>query len=137
MNQVNKYRVDLQFLRGISVILVLFYHLGVPGFDNGYLGVDIFFVLSGFLMAMLTDKFEPVEFYKRRMKRLVPAYLVTIIVTTLVVILVAVPSDSGQRLDRIWFDFFGLSNIAFWLENSYFNSSAFRLNFFSFLLECS
>ena len=137
MNQVNKYRVDLQFLRGISVILVLFYHLGVPGFDNGYLGVDIFFVLSGFLMAMLTDKFEPVEFYKRRMKRLVPAYLVTIIVTTLVVILVAVPTDSDQRLDRIWFDFFGLSNIAFWLENSYLDSSAFKplLNLWSLGIE--
>ena len=47
------YRQDIQILRGISVLLVVFYHLRIPGFKNGFVGVDIFFVISGYLMAQL------------------------------------------------------------------------------------
>ncbi len=68
MSQNIAHRLDIQFFRGISVLLVVFYHLNIPGFSNGYLGVDIFFVLSGFLMATLTRKVSVFEFYKRRLK---------------------------------------------------------------------
>lgn len=132
-----KYRADLQVLRGLAVIIVLFYHLQISGFQNGYLGVDIFFVLSGYLMASLYAQGNALDFYNRRLKRLLPAYLVTIGVTTLAVALLTVPSDADQRFDRIWYDLTGLSNVAFWLENSYFDSAAFKplLNLWSLGVE--
>ena len=132
-----RYRLDLQFLRGISVILVFLYHLKIPGFQNGFLGVDIFFVLSGFLMAKLAEKASPLEFYSRRLKRLLPAYLVVIFFTTLIVSIITIPSDSNQRTDRIFYDLLALSNISFWSENSYFESNAFRplLNLWSLAVE--
>ena len=131
------YRADLQVLRGFAVVLVFFYHLKIVGFDNGYLGVDLFFVLSGYLMAMLSEKATVLEFYSRRLRRLLPAYFVTILLTTLTVVLIAVPVDSDQRLDRFWFDLIGLSNIAFWLEYSYFDWAAFKplLNLWSLGVE--
>ena len=131
------YRADLQILRGIAVLLVLFYHLNFVGFGNGFLGVDLFLVLSGYLMANLAETTSPLEFYKRRISRLLPAYLVTILITSLIVLFLTVPSDANQRLSRIWFDLGGLSNIGFWLENSYFESNSFKplLNLWSLGLE--
>tara|TARA_Y100000746_G_scaffold146289_1_gene125161 strand:+ start:729 stop:2570 length:1842 start_codon:yes stop_codon:yes gene_type:complete len=131
------YRPDLQILRGFSVLLVVFYHLNITGFQNGYLGVDIFFVLSGFLMATLADKVGPVEFYKRRLNRLIPAYLVTIFITSFVVILYTYPGEANQRIDRIFLDLSGLSNFAFWSQERYFNYSAFKplLNIWSLAVE--
>tara|TARA_Y100000389_G_C17445022_1_gene511030 strand:+ start:197 stop:2023 length:1827 start_codon:yes stop_codon:yes gene_type:complete len=136
-NHNQSYRTDIQFLRGISVVVVILYHLQVSGFDNGYLGVDIFFVLSGFLMAKLTDRVSPIIFFKKRFKRLVPAYLVTVFFTSLIVICITSPVDANQRIDRILFDLFALSNFAFWYENSYFSSLAFKplLNLWSLGIE--
>jgi len=131
------YRADLQLLRGFSVLLVFLYHLKVPGFENGFLGVDIFFVISGFLMAILAERVTPIEFYTKRLKRLLPAYFVVVLVTSVAVIALTIPVDSNQRLDRIFYDLAGLSNFAFWVENSYFDNSAFKplLNFWSLAVE--
>ena len=137
MNSYQAYRADLQILRGVSVLLVFLYHLKIPGFQNGLLGVDIFFVLSGFLMATLTDKVSPFEFYARRLKRLLPAYFVVALVTSVAVITLTSPVESNQHLDRVFFSSVGLSNFAFWAESSYFNSAAFRplLNYWSLAVE--
>lgn len=131
------YRSDLQVLRGIAVTFVFLYHLKVPGFENGYLGVDLFFVLSGYLMAILCEKSSVAEFYSRRLRRLLPALVTTIFLTTFFVTFIAVPVDAQQRLDRAWYDILGLSNLAFWLENSYFDSTAFKplLNLWSLGVE--
>jgi peptidoglycan/LPS O-acetylase OafA/YrhL len=131
------YRADIQILRAIAVLLVLFYHLKINGFENGFLGVDIFFVLSGYLMAKLYDKNTIKEFYTRRFKRIFPAYLLTISLTTFAVAFVASPADFSQRFDRIGYDLFGLSNFAFWLENSYFDHQNFKplLNIWSLGVE--
>ena len=131
------HRLDLQFLRGFSVIIVFLYHLKIPGFQKGFLGVDIFFVLSGYFMAKLVEKSDPLEFYKRRLKRLLPAYLVVVASTTLIVIFLTVPSDSIQRTDKLFYDLLALSNFAFWAENSYFDSSSFKplLNIWSLAVE--
>ena len=131
------YRADLQLLRGVSVLLVFFYHLEFPGFQNGFLGVDIFFVLSGYFMAKLADKLSPFEFYVRRLKRLLPAYFVVVFFSSLAVIYIALPVDANQRLDKLFYDLVGLSNFAFWAENSYFFSNEFKplLNFWSLAVE--
>lgn len=84
---MSKIRVDIQVLRGLAVLFVVLEHLAIPGFQYGYLGVDIFFVISGFLITSIVskglerDKFSFKEFYLRRAKRLLPASFVTILAT--------------------------------------------------------
>jgi peptidoglycan/LPS O-acetylase OafA/YrhL len=68
-----KFHNDIQILRGISVLLVVLFHLEIGGFSSGYLGVDVFFVISGFLMAKLYKPDDKVGFYLKRAKRLLPA----------------------------------------------------------------
>ena len=80
-------RVDIQVLRGLAVLFVVLEHLAIPGFQYGYLGVDIFFVISGFLITSIVskgldrDSFSFKQFYLRRAKRLLPASFVTILAT--------------------------------------------------------
>jgi len=75
------FRSDINGLRAIAVISVLFYHFGIIGFGGGYVGVDIFFVISGFLMTKIivtkieTNKFSLKDFYIARGKRIIPALL--------------------------------------------------------------
>jgi peptidoglycan/LPS O-acetylase OafA/YrhL len=73
------YRPDIDGLRAIAVLAVVLFHCGVPGFNGGFTGVDIFFVISGFLITGLVKSgidqknFSFTEFYERRMRRLAPA----------------------------------------------------------------
>ncbi|MBT3137303.1 acyltransferase [Alteromonas sp. ALT199] len=82
-------RNDIQFLRGIAVLYVVFYHSDLGLLPQGFLGVDIFFVLSGFLITKLIleqielSKFSFRNFYQRRVNRLLPALYVTLILTSL------------------------------------------------------
>ena len=83
------YRKDIDCLRGISVIAVILYHYKFDLFSGGYLGVDIFFVISGFLITSIilneisTNKFSLINFYERRIRRLFPALIFVIFITYL------------------------------------------------------
>src|SRR5207245_2176689 len=74
-----RYRSDIDGLRAIAVISVLLYHLNVAAFRNGYMGVDVFYVISGYLITSLISKdfaagrFSIVTFYERRTRRIFPA----------------------------------------------------------------
>ncbi|MEY3407469.1 MAG: hypothetical protein RL038_530 [Actinomycetota bacterium] len=80
-------RKDIQILRGISVLAVVFYHADFLGFDHGYIGVDVFFVISGFLILgkifrdLNAGKFSFTDFWGRRIRRLLPAASATILIT--------------------------------------------------------
>ncbi|CAO4362733.1 unnamed protein product [Caenorhabditis nigoni] len=81
-------RLDLQGIRALAIIVVLGFHFYPDYFPNGYLGVDQFFVLSGFLMCMLLKRAEnqsPCQlvslFYSRRFKRILPLYLLVILLS--------------------------------------------------------
>ena len=83
-------RRDIEGLRAIAVVLVLAYHAGVPGVSGGYVGVDVFFVISGFLITSLlvrehdaTGRIRFGEFYARRIRRLFPASFVVVVATLL------------------------------------------------------
>ena len=84
----SEFRGDLQGLRAIAVILVLLFHAGLPGLNGGFVGVDIFFVLSGFLItsnllreAVATSTISIRDFYAKRIRRLLPASLLVLLVT--------------------------------------------------------
>ena len=74
-----KYRSDIDGLRTLAVMPVIFYHAGMTLFSGGYVGVDIFFVISGYLMTSIIvreldeDRFTIANFYVRRVKRIFPA----------------------------------------------------------------
>lgn len=86
-NNSNFQRIDIQALRGLAVLFVVLYHNKIGGVTGGYLGVDIFFVISGFLITRLVasgidrGNFSLIEFYFRRAKRLLPAAFVTFVIT--------------------------------------------------------
>ena len=86
---MGKVRVDIQALRGIAILLVLLYHADIGPFQAGYLGVDIFFVISGFLVtgmvkrAIEERRFRFGDFYYHRAKRLLPAAYITFLFTAL------------------------------------------------------
>ncbi len=84
-------RPDIQTLRAIAVLLVLLWHAGVPGVSGGYVGVDVFFVLSGFLMTQILlnelierNRVDLPRFYLRRARRLFPAAAVAVLGTTII-----------------------------------------------------
>ncbi len=83
----------------MAVLVVLLFHLRVPGFSGGYVGVDVFFVISGFLITGLIQAdltkgtFSLHTFYLRRLRRLAPALIVVSLVVTIVAVLVLYPED--------------------------------------------
>ena len=82
-------RTDIQALRGVAVLMVVLYHVKIGSVNSGYLGVDVFFVISGFLITGLVADgierrtFRLTDFYFRRAKRLLPAAYATILMTAL------------------------------------------------------
>jgi peptidoglycan/LPS O-acetylase OafA/YrhL len=124
-------RTDIQALRGYAVLLVLVYHADLlPALHGGYLGVDVFFVISGYLVTRIVQKalfdgtFTFAGFYWRRARRLLPAAYVTFAATALVSPWFLTPTDmrsfAWQLLGAITFS----GNIALWLQTGYFEFSA-------------
>src|SRR5262249_10197920 len=109
----------------IAVLLVVCFHLEVAGFQSGFLGVDVFFVISGYLMAEMYEPDRKMEFFLKRAKRLLPAYFAAVIVTLLVTMVLTTPNDYGQVTRQAEFATIFLPNIGYWLQNSYFSKEAF------------
>lgn len=87
-SQRSHFRTDVQGLRAVAVMLVVLYHGGLPLLPGGYAGVDVFFVISGFLITGLlireldsTGTVSLVDFYARRARRILPAALLVLIIT--------------------------------------------------------
>ena len=85
---LEKYRPDIDGLRAVAVISVVLFHASVPALSGGYVGVDIFFVISGYLITRYIDqriragKFSILEFYERRVRRIMPALLFLLLVAS-------------------------------------------------------
>ena len=119
-------RQDIQILRGVAILLVLGYHLGIDFFKNGFLGVDIFFVISGYLMAQIYQTKSPREFLWTRAMRLLPSYFITVIFTLIVASILTVPSDFIQTSNQVLYSLILVPNFYFWMQNSYFALSDFN-----------
>ena len=125
-----KNRVDIQALRGIAVLLVVIFHFRLNLLDAGYLGVDVFFVISGFLItSMVTSqiqngRFSFGEFYFRRAKRLLPAAYSTLLITALLSMWLLTSQEFKQLTQQIWGAVTFTSNIVLWRQGSYFGGEA-------------
>ncbi len=120
------YRTDFQVLRGFSVLLVLLFHLEIAGARNGFLGVDIFFVISGFLMAVLYKKSSTRDFFLRRAKRILPAYFVTIVATVLAAAWLTLPAEFSAVGRQAVHASGMVSNVGYWVADSYFDKTVFK-----------
>lgn len=124
------YRPEIDGLRAIAVLSVVSHHAGVPGFIGGYHGVDIFFVISGFLICsiLLTDiargEFSLATFYERRARRILPALLLVVSATIPVAWYVLQPVKFGQFSESIVATLLFGANIYFWRTIGYFSDDA-------------
>ena len=95
----SSYRADLDGLRAIAVLSVFIFHLHAPWMPSGFLGVDIFFVLSGYLISTIlyreirADRFSYGQFYLRRIRRILPAFFAVVITSLLLAYIFFVPED--------------------------------------------
>lgn len=120
-----EYRKDIQILRGFAIGFVLLFHLEVPWAGSGFLGVDVFFVISGFLMACLYEPGAMASFFARRARRILPAYFATILVTLAAAALLTLPPDLAHVADQAVYATLLVPNVGFWMANSYFAKDVF------------
>lgn len=127
---VIKYRPDIDGLRAIAVLSVIFFHTGISGFSGGFVGVDVFFVISGYLITSIilkdikSGEFSIARFYERRIRRIFPP-LFTVITFTVVVSAFLFDSNSFESFGRsITATTFFCSNVLFWKESGYFDASS-------------
>lgn len=123
-------RMDIQVLRAIAVLSVLVFHFDLPGLNKGFLGVDIFFVISGYLMSrviveeMDEGRFSPGSFYFRRARRLLPAALVMFTWVTLMapwaLTISALHDYALQLAGALGF----VANMVLWQQSGYFDGQA-------------
>ncbi len=116
------YRSDIDGLRALAVISVIFFHLGyIP---NGYLGVDIFFVISGYLITGIVyneveeNKFSILRFYEKRVRRIIPLVLVTTLVAFILGLIFMLPDDLENLAQAVIATNFSANNILMSITSS-------------------
>lgn len=124
------HRIEIDGLRAIAVISVVLYHLGVPGLAGGFVGVDVFFVISGFLITgklsreiVQTGRIGVAAFYIGRIRRLFPALFVTVVGSFVAGLAILGPTEFAQLSGSAVHSLVWLSNFFFWAEAGYFDTS--------------
>lgn len=124
---VQGYRADIDGLRAVAVVPVVLFHAGVRGFSGGFIGVDIFFVISGYLITSIlarevaTGSYSVIGFYRRRVLRLLPALAVMVVATTLGTAALALAPEAGGYARSLAATALFASNIHFFWQTDYFN----------------
>ncbi|UGB37201.1 acyltransferase family protein [Frateuria soli] len=129
MASMNAYRPDIDGMRAVAVLSVLAYHYGLSA-PGGFVGVDVFFVISGYLIGSLLYEqatwgtFSYLAFYARRARRILPALLAVLAVTYAVMLVVATPSDLESYGHTAVATLLSLSNVQLWQSLDYFHPTA-------------
>lgn len=124
------YRPDVDGLRALAVLSVLLFHADFPFMHAGFIGVDIFFVISGFVITrsiyqdLERNKFSIAMFYFKRIRRIMPALLVVYAVTALFALLLLLPADLAGFGKSLLASGTFVSNMYFWKASGYFAAAA-------------
>jgi peptidoglycan/LPS O-acetylase OafA/YrhL len=123
------HRSDIDGLRAVAVLVVVFNHLGTR-FTGGFIGVDVFFVISGYLISgmmmaeMAQQEFSLASFYERRVRRIIPALVVMVAVVSVPVYRLFVPLETVGYGKSLLATLFSASNFLFWGESGYFEAAS-------------
>jgi len=123
-----RYRPDIDGLRAVAIIPVVFFHFRLPGFDGGFVGVDVFFVISGYLITTLihaemqNDRFSLASFYERRVRRIFPALFAVLGAVAALSCLLLLPGDLARFGKSLIATTLFSSNFLFWQEGGYFDA---------------
>lgn len=124
------YIPELEGLRGLAILLILFFHLGFQQFSGGFVGVDVFFVLSGFLITrgILQDlgrsSFSFTGFFEKRFKKIFPSMTITLIACVLLANMLLAASHLQDFNRSLAASILSFSNLHFYLESGYFDVSS-------------
>ena len=125
-----QYRPEIDGLRAVAVLPVILFHAGFGLFSGGYVGVDVFFVISGYLITsiLLADlergRFSILRFYERRARRILPALFVVMLACLPFAYLWMLPTQLKDFAQSLVATVFFASNILFWREDGYFAAAA-------------
>ena len=125
-----KYRAEIDGLRALAVVPVIFYHAGFGLFGGGYVGVDVFFVISGYLITTLilgeleTGNFSLLRFYERRARRILPALIFVTFITVVCGWVLLNPIAAAKLGKSVIGVASFSSNIFFWLKAGYFEEAS-------------
>lgn len=130
MIQKSNFRYDINALRALAVVSVLFYHFNLPFFQGGFSGVDVFYVISGYLMTKIIldgfarEQFSLTTFYKKRIQRIIPALTFMIIVVLTFCFFTYMPDDYQEVARNGSGSLLFVSNFIYAFTGSYFGNSA-------------
>jgi peptidoglycan/LPS O-acetylase OafA/YrhL len=131
------YRPDIDGLRALAVLSVVLFHINETLLPGGFVGVDVFFVISGYLITfniasdIEAGRFTILDFYRRRVKRIAPAMLVCVGIVILMVQILTIPEDAERAAESAIWSLASLANVYFWLfqDQSYFAQDSRELPF--------
>ncbi len=124
------YRPDIDGLRAVAVLLVLAYHAGFAKVRGGFVGVDVFFVISGYLISSVIlseldrSKFSLSNFYQRRIRRILPALFAMLLAAFVLAYKFLLPSEFVDFANSGLAAVFSVSNVYFWQQSGYFDAPA-------------
>ncbi|MEZ5652065.1 MAG: acyltransferase family protein [Burkholderiaceae bacterium] len=125
-----KYRPAIDGLRAVAVVPVILFHAGVSTFSGGFVGVDVFFVISGYLITTIIidelarGRFNLLTFYERRARRILPALVLVVVATMPFAWWLLLPSEMKDYSQSLMAVATFSSNILFWRESGYFETAA-------------
>lgn len=123
-----QYRPEIDGLRSLAILPVILFHAGFGWIPGGFLGVDIFFVISGYLITSILIKeksshtFSLLRFYERRARRILPALFFVLSISTIAAWLLLSPNALVQYAESLIASVSFVANIYFWLTTNYFNA---------------
>ena len=124
------YRRDIDGLRAVAVLAVVLFHFGVPGFSGGFVGVDVFFVISGYLITSIiwrqreAGRFSFVEFWARRARRILPALFVLLAAVLVAGWFLMAPKDYEELGRSVRYQVMFVSNLLFMRQEGYFDAAS-------------
>src|SRR5580698_7229121 len=130
MTAIRAYREDIDWLRAIAVLAVVGFHFEAPRVLGGFVGVDIFFVISGFLITRIIQSevqagtFSFARFYERRVRRLLPALYAMVVLTAIPTFHYLLTSERLEFFRSVAAVVTFTSNFFFWVQTGYFDHAA-------------